>query len=144
MLVMPVYGMEFSLQHPEDIKEQQTLVFLKALRASHDLQKWKFTYQVHIDKTAIPHSHSILTLRTRHGSKDQKDMLLSTYLHQQIHWLADENIGNTNKAKAMLKQAIPEIPVGFPKGARDEYFTYLHLIVCPLCQTTCRAHNLIN
>lgn len=110
------------------------------MRASHDLQKWEFTYQVHIDKTTIPHSHPILTLHTRHGIKDQKDMLLSTYLHEQIHWFADENINNTNKAKAMLKQALPEVPVGFPKGTRDEYSTYLHLIVCYLEQQALRGY----
>jgi hypothetical protein len=131
MLVMPVYAMQFSLQHPNDIKEQQTLVLLKALRGSHDLGKWEFTDKVHIDKTATPHSHPILILHTRHGHKSQKDLLLSTYLHEQIHWFADENIENTHAAIAMLKQAFPKAPVGYPEGARDEESSYLHLIVLP-------------
>jgi hypothetical protein len=33
-------------------------------------------------------------------------------------------------AIAMLKQAFPKIPVGYPEGARDEESSYLHLIVC--------------
>ena len=114
ILVMPVYAMEFSVQHSGDSMEQKTLVLLKALRASHDLEKWEFTDKVHIDKTAIPHSHPILTLHTRHGHKSQKYMLLSTYIHEQIHWFADENIENTHAAIAMLKQAFPKAPVGYP------------------------------
>jgi hypothetical protein len=140
MLVMPVYAMQFSLQHPNDSKEQQTLVLLKVLRASHDLGKWEFTDKVHIDKTAIPHSHPILTLHTRHGQKSQKDMLLSTYLHEQIHWFADENIEKTNVAIAMLKQAFPKVPVGYPEGAKDEESSYLHLIVCYLEQQALREY----
>jgi hypothetical protein len=105
-------------------------VLLKVLLASHDLGKWEFTDKVHIDKTAIPHSYPILTLHTRYWQKSQKDMLLSTYLHEQIHWFADENIEKTNVAIAMLKQAFPKIPVGYPEGARDEESSYLHLIVC--------------
>ena len=140
MLVMPVYAMQFSLQHPNDSKEQQTLVLLKVLRASHDLGKWEFTDKVHIDKTAIPHSHPILTLHTRHGQKSQKDMLLSTYLHEQIHWYADENIEKTNVAIAMLKQAFPNVPVGYPEGAKDEESSYLHLIVCYLEQQALREY----
>jgi hypothetical protein len=140
MLVMPVYAMQFSLQHPNDSKEQQTLVLLKVLRASHDLGKWEFTDKVHIDKTAIPHSHPILTLHTRHGQKSQKDMLLSTYLHEQTHWFADENIEKTNVAIAMLKQAFPKVPVGYPEGAKDEESSYLHLIVCYLEQQALREY----
>tara|TARA_R110002153_G_scaffold171435_2_gene324260 strand:- start:907 stop:1521 length:615 start_codon:yes stop_codon:yes gene_type:complete len=132
IFAMPVLAMDFSLQHPEDIKEQYTLDLLKALRAVHDLDKWEFTDKVHIDKTSIPHSHPILTLHARHGRKNQKDMLLSTYLHEQIHWLTDENIESTNLAIGKLKIAFSKVPVGFPEGARNEDSTYLHLIVCYL------------
>ncbi len=31
-----------------------------------------------------------------------------------------------------LKERFPEVPVGRPDGARNEYSTYLHLIVCHL------------
>jgi hypothetical protein len=132
IFVMPASAMEFTLQHPEDIKEQHTLELLKALRAAHDLNKWEFTDKVLIDKTAIPHSHPILTLHARHGRKVQKDMLLSTYLHEHIHWFTDENIESTNLAIGKLKEAFSKVPVGFPEGAKDEHSTYLHLIVCYL------------
>lgn len=140
ILVMPVYAMEFSVQHLDDLMEQQTLVLFKSLRTSHDLGKWEFTDKVHIDKTAIPHSHPILTLHTRHGHNSQKDLLLSTYLHEQIHWFTDEHIENTNTAIAMLKHAFPDVPVGYPEGARDEHSTYLHLIVCYLEQEALREY----
>lgn len=96
------------------------------------MEKWEFTDKVHIDKTTIPHSHPILTLHVRHGRKSQKDMLLSTYLHEQIHWFTDEKIESTKVAIAKLKLAFPNVPVGYPEGARDEYSTYLHLVVCYL------------
>lgn len=132
LLAFPVYGMEFTLQHPEDKYELQTLALLKALRAAHNLENWEFTDKVHIDKTSIPHSHPVLTLHARHGHKSQKDRLLSTYLHEQIHWLVDENIESTKVAIASLKKLFPEVPVGYPEGARNKHSTYLHLIVCYL------------
>ena len=67
-------------------------------------------------------------------------MLLSTYLHEQIHWLTDAKIESTNTAITMLKLVFPRVPVGFPKGAKDEHSTYLHLIVCYLEQEALREY----
>lgn len=113
-----------------DKAELSTVELLQALRMSHDTDKWEFTDKVHIKKKAIPHSHPVLTLHTRHTSKEQKDLLLSTYLHEQIHWYLDENLEQTNAAIQALKAIFKEVPVGYPEGARDEYSTYLHILVC--------------
>ena len=125
------HSIEFTTENSEKT-ELATVDLLQALRKSHDTTKWEFTNKVHIKRKTIPHSHPILTLHTRHTSKTQKDLLLSTYLHEQIHWHLDNNPKKTNAAIAELKTVFKNVPVGFPKGARDEYSTYAHLLVCYL------------
>lgn len=112
--------------------ELATVELLNALRKTHDISKWEFTEKVHIKRKTIPHSHPILTLHTRHTSREQKDLLLSTYLHEQIHWHLDNNLANTQAAIKELKSIFKNVPVGYPEGARDEDSTYMHLIVCYL------------
>jgi len=112
--------------------ELATVELLQTLRKAHDTGKWEFTDKVHIKKKTIPHSHPILTLHTRHTSNAQKDLLLSTYLHEQIHWYLDKNQEKTDAAISELRTIFKNVPIGFPEGARDEYSTYLHLLVCYL------------
>ena len=112
--------------------ELETVELLKALRKSHDISKWEFTDKVHIKRKTIPHSHPILTLHTRHTSREEKDLLLSTYIHEQIHWHLDNNENKTRAAIIELKSIFKNAPVGYPEGARDENSTYEHLIVCYL------------
>jgi len=38
----------------------------------------------------------------------------------------------TDEAIKDLRVLFPKVPVGFPKGGRDEESTYLHLLVCYL------------
>jgi hypothetical protein len=125
------YSIDVTTEHSEKV-ELATVDMLQALRKSHNTGKWEFTDKVHIDKNSIPHSHPILTLHTRHTSREQKDILLSTYLHEQIHWYLDKNQEKADSAIAELKNIFKDVPVGFPQGARDEYSTYLHLLVCYL------------
>jgi len=56
-------------------------------------------------------------------------LLLSTFLHEQIHWFLAQNHKNTEEAKKELRLMFPRAPVSFPEGAKDEESTYLHLIV---------------
>lgn len=51
-------------------------IFEERILASYDLRRYTFTYQVIIDEKAIPHSHPVLTLHTRHLGSDEQ--LLST------------------------------------------------------------------
>src|SRR5262245_43386378 len=70
--------------------EAQTKAQLERLLKFYDLSKWIFTRSVVIDEKSIPHSHPILTLHTRHLKDDE--LLLSTFVHEQIHWfLAQKN-----------------------------------------------------
>src|SRR5687768_11798227 len=65
--------------------EQQTRDQLERLLKTYDLSKWIITRSVMIDeKTAIPHSHPVLTLNTRHVKDDE--LMLSTFVHEQMHW----------------------------------------------------------
>ena len=102
---------------------------MKSLLNEHDLSKWIFTDTVLVEDHVIPHSHPVLTLSTRRMSNDD---LLSTFIHEQIHWHGEAKDKEVRDAMKDLKTFYPEVPVGRPDGARDEFSTYLHLIVCYL------------
>lgn len=112
--------------------ELETVRLLKALRTTHPIQKWEITDKVHIDQATIPHSHPVLTLHTRHNGPNDIDQLLSTYIHEQLHWQLDRNNQATHDAVAELKELFLDVPVGHPEGGRDEFSTYIHLLVCYL------------
>jgi len=60
------------LKHGTDA-ERRTKEELERILASYDLSKYTFTHEVVIDDKAIPHSHPVLTLHTRHlGSVKEK------------------------------------------------------------------------
>jgi len=110
--------------------ERETKAQLEKLFTSYDLSKYTFTNQVIIDEHSIPHSHPVLTLHTRHLHSD--DLLLSTYVHEQLHWHLAANEKQTQAAEKELRNLYPRVPVGYPDGAQDEESTYLHLIDCYL------------
>jgi hypothetical protein len=91
-----------------------------------------WTYEVRIDETEIPHSHPVLTLHTR-SVGDSQDQL-STFVHEQFHWWMHTRPEAEAAAVAEFRELFPEAPVAADGGggARDEYSTYLHLIVCDL------------
>lgn len=102
---------------------------LKKALARYDVARWIYTRQIHIDERAIPHSHPVLTLHTRHNGDEHA--LLATFLHEQFHWLED---GNEHFRTAMrsFAEAYPDAPSRGPEGARDLESTYRHLLVCDL------------
>ena len=108
-------------------EEEQTKAQLQRLLRTYYVTKWIFTRAVLIDEKSIPHSHPVLTLSTRHLRDDE--LLLSTFVHEQIHWLLTQNHKNTEEAKKELRLLFPKVPASFPEGAADEESTYLHLIV---------------
>jgi hypothetical protein len=119
-------GIEVSLKNNSK-DEERTRVQLQRLLQTYDVAKWTFTKSVVIDEKAIPHSHPVLTLSARHVRDDE--LLLSTYVHEQIHWFLTQNSKSTEAAKKELRAMFPKVPVAFPEGASDEESTYLHLIV---------------
>lgn len=121
-----------------DTREQQTKLQLERLLATYDLSRWMFTRSIIIDsgRDVIPHSHPVLTLNTRHLKDDE--LLLSTFVHEQLHWFLAERDKDTELAKNELRAMFPKVPVGNREGARDEESTYLHLLVCSLEYTAVR------
>ena len=102
---------------------------LERILENYDLEKWIFTKDVLIQSFVTPHSHPVLTLNTRYTDGDDEGQL-ATFLHEQIHWYADADSISTEKAINTFREMYPEVPIGDGQGARSEYSTYLHLLVC--------------
>jgi hypothetical protein len=107
--------------------EVETIAQLERLLERHDVRRWLFTRRIRIDGTAIPHSHPVLTLHTRHLKQDV--LLLSTFVHEQLHWFLHDRPEATAAAVRDLEKLFPEVPVGFPEGADSRQSTYEHLLV---------------
>ena len=115
-----------SLAH-DSPAEQQLERRLRALLSGNDLSRWTITRRIVIDETVIPHSHPVLTLHARHRNDDE--LLLSTYVHEQMHWFLASRPKQTAAAEAELRVLYPKIPVGFPEGSSDDDGNYEHLLV---------------
>ena len=57
---------------------------LAALRRRHDLARYEYTSIVRIVPGGETFAYPVLTLGNRFA--DNEDLLLSTYLHEQMHW----------------------------------------------------------
>lgn len=108
-------------------RERRTADQLRTILARCDVSRWTFTRAIIIEEMAIPHSHPVLTLNTRHADDDGQ--LLSTFLHEQAHWLLATRPQATRAAMNELQQRYESLPVGRPLGASDLEGSYLHLIV---------------
>jgi len=112
--------------------EARTRDQLRRLLTTYDVSPWIYTTSIVIDERAIPFSHPVLTLHTRHAKDDE--LLLSSFVHEQFHWFLADRREPTDLAIADLRKLFPTVPAGGTAGARDEYSTYLHLLVCYLEQ----------
>jgi len=126
--VGPASGADFDvrLQHDDDrekLAEQQ----LTRVAAEHDLARWVQTRIVIIDEEAIPHSHPVLTLHTRHLKDD--GLFISTLIHEKMHWWLAKHPRQTERAIRYLKARYKTLPVGFPNGADSIDASYEHLLV---------------
>lgn len=108
-------------------REVQTKEQLQRLLKTYDLSKWLFTQAILIDEKALPHSHPVLTLHTRHVKDD--DLLLSTFVHEQLHWFLSQHEKATKEAlKEVQTLLAKEVPVGSLDKTDDEY-AYIHILV---------------
>ena len=108
-------------------RELQTKEQLQRLLKTYDLSKWVFTRSILIDEKAIPHSHPALTLHTRHLKDD--DLLLSTFVHEQMHWFLSQHEKETKEAlKEIQTLFAKEAPVEAIDKGEDEY-AYIHILV---------------
>ena len=77
----PRVSIELARGTPREQLAKQTL---EQALASHDVGKYTFTRKVVIEQGAINHAFPVLTLNPYFASSP--DELLSTYIHEQLHW----------------------------------------------------------
>jgi hypothetical protein len=77
-------------------QETATRDQLQRLLKNYDVSRWIFTTSIIVDEMAIPHSHPVLTLSTRHLRDDE--LLLSTFVHEQLHWFLAQRVKQTEDA----------------------------------------------
>jgi hypothetical protein len=108
----------------------ETSSTFEQILGTYDLHKYTFTREVIIQERAINHAFPVLTLNVFFG--DRPDDLLSTYVHEQLHWYLREHDAQQKAAIRELHQLYPRVPVGLPEAADSEYSTYGHLVDCYL------------
>jgi len=111
-------------------REEQTAEQLKKLISTYDLAKYTFTREVLIDRGVMNHAFPELTLNVRFAG--EPDDLLSSYIHEQLHWYLREHDSQQTSAINELRQMYPNAPVGLSEGAESAYSTYGHLVDCYL------------
>jgi hypothetical protein len=112
-------------------RERKTMEALERLLATYDLRKYTFTRRVVIEEGAINHAMPVLTLNVRFALSP--DQLLSSYIHEQLHWHTQGGQSPQQQAAvAELRRMYPGAPVGLPEGAESAFSTYGHLVVCYL------------
>ncbi len=105
---------------------------LAALRRRHDLSRYEYTSIVRIVPGGETFAHPVLTLGNRFASSE--DLLLSTYLHEQMHWylwyLGTPDRDMVAPFMDELVRRYPDAPIDVAGGgARGYDATYEHLVV---------------
>jgi hypothetical protein len=104
---------------------------LRDLLRAHDTRPWILTKKILIDAQQIPHSHPVLTIHTRHIGDELA--LLSTFIHEQLHWLEEKPwLEAFQAAMKNFERLFPVVPSSTDGGARDRRSTYPHLLVCDM------------
>jgi hypothetical protein len=111
-------------------REQQEKQELEQLVKKYDVSKYTFTCTVVIEERAMNHAFPVLTLNVRFVGSD--DELLSSFLHEQLHWYLAQRRAAMEDSVRQLKTMYPHAPVGLPEGADSEYSTYGHVVDCYL------------
>lgn len=123
----PTIDIQTARGAPEEI---QTKLVLQALLRKYDVSKYISTNQVIIERGAMNHSFPVITLNVRF--RDQPDVLLLSFVHEQLHWyLRDHNPQRVTAIEA-LQRLYPNAPTAYPEGGGNAESTYEHLIVCYL------------
>jgi len=110
--------------------ENRTKAQLEHVLAGYDLKKYTFTNEVAIEAGAVNHAFPVLTLNVRFANSP--DELLSSYIHEQLHWHLRNHSSGQQDAIAMLRRFYPNAPVGGTEGAETAFSTYGHLVDCYL------------
>jgi hypothetical protein len=121
---------DVDLEHAQR-EADRVRAMLEALRRRHDLSRYEYTKVVRIMPGGDTFARPVLTLGNRFA--DTEDLLLSTYLHEQMHWYL-WHLGTPDRDMLEpfydeLVRRYPDAPVELPDGARDYDATYSHLVV---------------
>jgi hypothetical protein len=111
-------------------REARTKSMLERVLADFDLKRYLFTRNVVIEEQAINHAFPVLTLNVRFA--DSEDELLSSFIHEELHWHLRDRANGMQRALAELRTWYPRVPVGGAEGAETEYSTYGHIVDCYL------------
>jgi hypothetical protein len=123
-------SIDIQAAHPAAGHELQEKLELQEILKKYDVGKYTFTRTVVIDERAMIHAFPVMTLNTHYVGSD--DELLSSFLHEQLHWYLAEHRFAMQDAIRRLREMYPRVPVGLPEAAETEYSTYGHLIDCYL------------
>ena len=93
---------------------------------SFNLEPYIYTKKVRVMDGVIPHSHPLLTI---HTDDDTIDKLLSTFIHEQLHWYILSKWDESEKAIERIKDKYPSVPYRFPAGSGSLSGTYNHLLI---------------
>jgi hypothetical protein len=128
-MIRSVDDVIIDLSAAQKASEDVRTMLLK-LRRDFDLSPYEYARQVRIAPEEIPHSHPLLTLNTRIR---EEAALLSTYLHEQMHWYvtwySHTRYSGWKAVWAALLTHYPKVPESFPEGAHTIQSSYLHLVV---------------
>jgi hypothetical protein len=121
---------ELDLEHARR-EGERVRELLAALRRRHDLARYEYTKIVRIVPGGDTVAQPVLTLGNRFA--DSEDLLLSTYLHEQMHWYL-WHLGTPERDMVApfydeLVRRYPDAPTDLPDGARSYDATYSHLVV---------------
>jgi hypothetical protein len=124
------FHIDIDVQHAHR-EAERVRDMLAALRRRHDLTRYEYTSVVRIAPGSITFAHPVLTLGNRFA--DTEDMLLSTYLHEQMHWylwlLGTPDRDMVAPFYDELVRRYPQAPIAVPEGAHGYDATYTHLVV---------------
>lgn len=127
----------FTTSHNSESENRTIDILTKALRGNPALSDYIFSDTVVVDEQVQPpHSHPIITLNTR--DNDKPELVLSNFVHEQLHHFLAAHDPELEQAVDALKQKYKNVPVGFPEGANNEFWTYGHLILCAFEQMILR------
>jgi hypothetical protein len=125
------FKLEVDLDHARR-EGERVRGLLEALRRRHDLARYEYTRIVRIVPGGETFAHPVLTIGNRFATSE--DLLLSTYLHEQMHWylwyLGTPERDMVAPFMDELVRRYPDAPIDVANGgARSYESTYEHLVV---------------
>lgn len=124
------FRIDVDLDHAQR-EGERVRIMLEALRRRHDLARYEYTTIVRVVPGGDTFAQPVLTLSNRFA--DTEDALLSTYLHEQMHWylwyLGTPDRDMVAPFMDELVRRYPDAPTFPPDGALGYDATYLHLVV---------------